>query len=125
MENSMSETDSKSSLNVVFEFPGKAEVITIHVNRTIGIGDNNTNLYQYSLVPELETVLSTIDGLQLSSIWTSVERCSITTERFIAFDPDELCFNIALALGEYYGVDNRNVHIGTTIDNRPLRNLMH
>lgn len=116
--------NSQQKLNVAFKFPGGSEVLEIHVNRVIGVGDDTSDRHNYTMPLELETALSAVPGLNMGSIWTRTERHLVRTEISLAFDAEDVFFDIAFALASYFGVSDLDVSIDTVIDNRPLRNLI-
>jgi len=116
---------SKPKLSVAFEFPGAPDAMIIHLDRIVGTGDNTNDRRQYTMAPELEITLSAIPGLILDSNLAKVQKYSIQVEFGPAFDTDELCKNIATALGEYFGVESDNIQVKTVLDHRPLRARPH
>ncbi|OYX41494.1 hypothetical protein B7Y94_04955 [Candidatus Saccharibacteria bacterium 32-49-12] len=110
-------------LHVSFVFPGAPSVVTVHTDRSIGILCDPSNIYEHAWKDAgIEFALGSVEGIDLTSIFTRVSKHSFTTEVNLAFPRDDVCLNIALVLGEYFGTD---VQIESVIDNRPLRNMMY
>ena len=105
-------------LRVSFVFPGHPNVIEIHLNREVGVGNNPFNKYAYECIPAIELALSSVPALDMSSVFTKAEKNSLTTEFGLGFDRDTLCLDIAIALADAFGTDD--VVIGDVIDNRKV-----
>ena len=107
-------TDSK--LRVSFVFPGHPTVIEINLNRTVGIGQNPNDIHKYECDPAIELALNSVPGLEMTSVFTRAGKNSFTTEFGLGFNRDDLCLDIAIALGEALCVSD--VVIGEVIDKR-------
>lgn len=105
-----------NSQRISFTFPGLPEVITIRFDYQVGQSNNPKNPFDFSYAdPELISALRSVDGLDMSSIWTKVKRRAITTAMVDEHDRDDIIGDIAIALSKYFGTA---VEIGDIVDNR-------
>jgi hypothetical protein len=103
------------TLRVSFVFPGAPTTIEICLNREVGTGQNPNDKYKYDCDPAIELALSSVRGLNLASVFTRPSKNSFTTEFSLGFNRDDLCLDIAIALGAAL---EKDVVIGEVIDKR-------
>ena len=89
-------------LRISIVFPGAVDVIDINVNRVIGSNEHTGSPNSYECDPAFMLALSTVEGLQLGSVWTRAERYNFTTGFGVAYDIYDLSNRIAMALAEAF-----------------------
>lgn len=115
-------SNPSNKLVVSFEFPGAPTVVYVHVNRLVGVEPDPSTRSDCRMDPGLEAVLYEVEGLVMNSMYTRTEQYQFSAEIGLAFDRDDLCLEIAFALGKYYGVGESDIYIDHMIDKRTFSN---
>jgi len=108
-----------NTLRVSFVFPGHPTVIEIYLNREVGTGQNPNDKHDFNCDPAIELALNGVQGLEMTSVFTSAGKNSLTTEFSLGFNRDDLCLDIAITLGDALGASD--VVVGEVIDRRTGR----
>lgn len=106
-------------LHLDFVFSEKIDVITIKVNRIIGI-EQSLPRGSYTIGGELEAVFSGIIGLDTYTLERKAGSHSFTASCTTS-NTKALCGRIAVALGEYFRIPERNVYLDSIRVQRPLQ----